>query len=418
MDPFFDDKGSGGDYHALCEQRRRLRREKKRRRQRQLLGIGITGAAVLIMAVVMIVGKTSGVNGVRSWFQKENSGQQSASPEKGKLLAQNREEPGQTDREPEDAFSGEQSGTDREQSGLGDQSAGQDGALGQDGQTENDMEQDQPDRHFVTAADKKDIRSKKVISTHAVLINESTDTVVASKKAMKRIPPASMTKVLTVLVAAERLTEADLDDKFTITLDITDYSYINECSSVGFLDGEKVTVRDLFYGTVLPSGGDAAAGLAIYVAGSMEAFVDLMNEKLEELGIADSAHMTNCVGIYNKNHYCSVYDMAVIMKAALQNPLCRKVLSAHTYTTTPTKKHPEGITISNWFLRRIEDKDTGGDVLCAKTGFVAEAGNCAVSYGTFAGGTDYICVTAGSTSSWRCIYDHVEIYRKYIPSDK
>ena len=110
MDPFFDDKGSGGDYHALCEQRRRLRREKKRRRQRQLLGIGITGAAVLIMAVVMIVGKTSGVNGVRSWFQKENSGQQSASPEKGKLLAQNREEPGQTDREPEDAFPGSRAG--------------------------------------------------------------------------------------------------------------------------------------------------------------------------------------------------------------------------------------------------------------------------------------------------------------------
>ena len=59
--------------------------------------------------------------------------------------------------------------------------------------------------------------------------------------------------------------------------------------------------------------------------------------------------------------------MAVIMKAAIQNDLCKEVLSAHTYTTRATAEHPEGITISNWFLRKIEDKDTGGEVLCGKT---------------------------------------------------
>ena len=96
--------------------------------------------------------------------------------------------------------------------------------------------------------------------------------------------------------------------------------------------------------------------------------------------------------------------------------LCREVLSAHSYTTAPTEQHPEGILISNWFLRRIEDKDTGGAVLCAKTGYVVQSGNCAVSYGTFAGGTPYICVTAGSAGSWRCIYDHVEIFNRYVPS--
>lgn len=268
---------------------------------------------------------------------------------------------------------------------------------------------------FVATADTKTIDSEEVISSHAILVDESTDTIIASKGAKERISPASMTKVLTVLVAAEHITEEQLEDTFTMTLEITDYAYVNDCSSVGFLDGEKVAVRDLFYGTVLPSGGDAAVGLATYIAGSHEAFVDMMNKKLDELGLSDTAHFTNCVGLYDENHYCTVYDMAVIMKAAMQNDMCREFLSAHTYTTTPTAEHPEGITISNWFLRRIEDKDTGGEVLCAKTGYVVQSKNCAVSYGIFAGGTPYICVTAGSTSSWRCIYDHVEIYNRYIP---
>ncbi|MDE6944692.1 MAG: serine hydrolase, partial [Lachnospiraceae bacterium] len=273
-----------------------------------------------------------------------------------------------------------------------------------------------PVYHFASTADTVGIYSEEVISTNAILVDESTDTIIASKGADERICPASMTKVLTVLVAAEQITEDDLDDTFTMTLEITDYAYVNDCSSVGFMDGEKVTVRDLFYGTILPSGGDAALGLATYIAGSQEAFVEMMNARLEELGIGESAHFTNCIGLYDEEHYCTVYDMAVIMKAAMQNELCREVLSARTYTTVPTVDHPDGITISNWFLRKIEDKDTGGEMLCGKTGYVVQSRNCAVSYGTSAGGTPYICVTAGSTSSWRCIYDHVEIYDRYVPA--
>ena len=269
---------------------------------------------------------------------------------------------------------------------------------------------------FEEADDIVGIYSENVISEHAILVDVTNDTIVAKKGAYDIISPASMTKVLTVLVAAEHITEGELDDPFTMTLEITDYAYVNDCSSVGFLDGEVVTVRDLFYGTVLPSGGDAAVGLATYIAGSHEAFVELMNEKLEELGLSDTAHFTNCVGLYDKQHYCSVYDMAIIMKAAMENEMCREFLSAKKYTTVPTEQHPEGIIISNWFLRRIEDKDTHGEVIGAKTGYVVQSKNCAVSYATC--GPDakpYICVTAGASSSWRCIYDQVEIYTKYVP---
>ncbi len=257
-----------------------------------------------------------------------------------------------------------------------------------------------------TAAPPDEVNSK-----YAVFIDLESGDILAQRDYLTVITPASMTKVLTVLVAAEQV--KDLDDTFTVTIDITDYSYSNGCSSVGFAVGETVTVRDLFYGTILPSGGDAAVALATYVAGSHEAFVEMMNEKAEELGLSDTAHFTNCVGLYDENHHCTVYDMAMIMEAALDNELCREVLNARIYTTSATKEHPEGITISNWFLRKIEDKDTGGEIVCAKTGYVIQSDSCAVSYGVDKSGRGYVCATAGAHSSWRCIYDHVALYKKY-----
>lgn len=245
-------------------------------------------------------------------------------------------------------------------------------------------------------------------SEYAILIDASTGTIVGEKNAFSHMNPASMTKILTVLVAAEQI--EDLDAEITISQEAVDYSFSNDCSNVGFEVGETVKVRDLFYGTILSSGADAAYELAECAAGSQEAFVDLMNQKLEELGLSDSAHVTNCVGIYDENHYCTVYDMAMILKAAVENDWCREVLSAHVYEIPASEIHPEGLILSNWFLRRIEDKDTGGEVLCAKTGYVDESGNCCASYQIAEDGTPYLCVTGCANSSWRCINDQVTIY--------
>ena len=387
MEPFLDNRDEERERRERRAQRiERMRREKQRQEeQRQMLKkllplvVGALGVVIIIIAAVVALVRNPQANETQMQARVESQVEQSSV-----------EETIEAETTTEETSEVETSTVEEENV--------------------------QQAYSFASTSDTVTIYSEEVISSNAILIDESTDTIIASKAAKERICPASMTKVLTVLVAAEHITEADLDDTFTMTLDITDYAYVNDCSSVGFLDGEKVTVRDLFYGTVLPSGGDAAVGLATYVAGSHEAFVEMMNEKLAELGLADSAHFTNCVGLYDENHYCTVYDMAVIMKAAMQNDLCKEFLSAHTYTTTPTTEHPEGIIISNWFLRRIEDKDTGGEVMCAKTGYVVQSGSCAVSYGVFADGTPYICVTAGSTSSWRCIYDQVEIYNRYIPS--
>ena len=252
-------------------------------------------------------------------------------------------------------------------------------------------------------------------SAYGVVINVDDGMILAEKDAMERMNPASMTKILTVLVAAEHLREEDLDAAATITIDITDYCYMNDCSVTGYGLDETITVRDLFYGTILPSGADSALALAVYVAGSQEAFVDLMNEKLEELGLAETTHFTNCVGLYDEDHYSTVYDIAVILKAAVDNEFCRDVLSMHIYTTSSTEQHPDGLRVSNMFLRRIEDMDTHGEVLCAKTGYVGQAGNCAASFSLGNDGREYLCVTAGAAGSRNCLADHAELYRTFIP---
>jgi len=251
----------------------------------------------------------------------------------------------------------------------------------------------------------------EITSSYALMVDVETGEILASKEEKSRLVPASMTKVLTLLVAVEHIT--DLDDEFEITREITDYCYVNDCSVAGFEAGEKVTVRDLLYGAILPSGGDGALGLAVYTSGSQEAFVELMNDKLEELGLSETAHFTNCVGIYDAGHYCTAYDLAVIMEAAMRNEICREILSSRTYQTSRTQQHPEGLLISNWFLRRIEDKDTGGMTMYGKTGYVDQSGSCAVSAGIDRTGKEYICVTANSNSKWYCITDHAWLYKRF-----
>ena len=260
--------------------------------------------------------------------------------------------------------------------------------------------------------DKDKDKDDFVDSSYAVLLDLDTGKVIAGKSAKTRMYPASMTKILTLLVAAEHI--KSLDDEYEINAGIVNYVNENDCSNVGLLEGDKQTVRDLMYGTILKSGADAAIGLAEYVAGSQEAFVELMNQKVAELGLSGSAHFTNCVGIFDEDLYCTPLDIAIILKAAEENKLCNEVLHTKEYTTSPTKAAPNGISISNLFIRRIEDKDTKGTVLGAKTGYVHQAGSCAASYEVSAGGRHYICVTANAYSSWRCIYDHVAIYTSFV----
>lgn len=411
---------------------RRAAMKRKKQQQEKIRKYVRLGTPVAVIALVVIVGslflRTSKASGVGDSVQNDGADGQSMAGEalgaSDESLKNEAEDPGISEvfpAEQEDAADGsgdEAGGLDHAVNDTSDEASVTDGAqTGESSAVDGALAAGvfQPAGVYTAKEDSGTVYlGEEFSSEYAVLIDLGSDTILAEKNAQTRINPASMTKILTVLVAAEQIEEADLDDTFTMTIDITDYCYVNDCSAAGFEDGETITVRDLFYGTVLPSGGEAAVGLATYVAGSQEAFVELMNAKLAELGIADSAHFTNCVGLYDDNHYCTVYDMAVILKAASENALCREVLSAHTYTTKATAVHPDGILLSNWFLRRIEDKDTHGEVLCGKTGYVPQSGNCAASYALDEAGNAYICVTGNAHSAWRAIYDHVELYERFL----
>jgi len=313
--------------------------------------------------------------------------------------------PANEERQKQMAQQAASSGTSQTQSGEAEQSASQEESA--EAATEASGTGSSDDGNKVVGGDYVD-------SLSAIMVNADDGTIVAERNPKEKIVPASMTKVMTILVACEHLTQDDMDKTYTITQDITDKAYINDASNVGYMPGDAATVRDMLYGTILESGADAAMGLAEYVAGSQDAFVQMMNDKLDELGISDSAHFTNCIGLYDEDHYCTVYDMAVIMKAAMDNECAREVLGTHTWTTQPMTEYPEGRTISNWFLRRIEDRDTKGTVIGAKTGFVTQSGNCAVSYEKADDGTNYIVCTANAQGNWRCIRDHVALYEEYV----
>ncbi|MGN0493453.1 MAG: D-alanyl-D-alanine carboxypeptidase family protein, partial [Acutalibacteraceae bacterium] len=155
----------------------------------------------------------------------------------------------------------------------------------------------------------------------AIVIRTATHTAVAARNPHKRLYPASTTKLMTLLVACENI--KNYDDTFTMTLQITDPLFVAEASVAGFLSGEVISMTDLLYGLILPSGADAAVALTQKISGSEAEFVKLMNKKAEELGLEDT-HFANATGLFDKEQYTTAYDMAIILETALKYPICKK----------------------------------------------------------------------------------------------
>lgn len=256
------------------------------------------------------------------------------------------------------------------------------------------------------------VLTTEVGSEYAVFIDADTNTVLAEKGGNALIYPASMTKVLTLLTAAEAI--EDPDATFTMTQEIIDPHYRAGATITGFRAGDECTLRELFYGAALRSAADATTALAITAAGTESAFVDMMNAKCRELGLSEGAHFTNTSGLFHENHTCTLRDMAAIMRAAMANDLCREVLTTDLYVTVPTENEPEGLTFQNkylgWFLEKQPEAAT---VTACKSGYVAQALNCLVSYGTNAQGRNFICVIARANNAETMMGDHRTLYNLY-----
>ena len=256
--------------------------------------------------------------------------------------------------------------------------------------------------------------------TNGILIDLETNSVIATRGGDARIFPASMTKIMTMIVAVENA--KSLDDKFTMTVEITDPLYLANASVAGFSVGEQVTVRDLIYALILPSGGDGALGLAYHIAGNEEAFAEMMNAKAKELGLKDT-HFTNCTGLHGEDHYSTCHEIALMLEYALKDDFMKEVLSTYVYTTEKTPEHPEGIEIYSTLLSRMNGDEAGSMfVQGGKTGYTIEAKNCLASFATDAepGMSEeqlkakpakYILVTAGSGEKFGPVFSAIDIYK-------
>ncbi|MER2122073.1 MAG: serine hydrolase [Solibacillus sp.] len=233
-------------------------------------------------------------------------------------------------------------------------------------------------------------------SSNAILVNLDENKVLLDKNSDEVIYPASLTKIMTVLVAIEYI--PNLQEKIVLPKNIFNDLYEENASMAGFLPNEQVTLEDLLYGSMLPSGAEASIGLAEYVAGSERNFVKLMNAKAKQLGMKNT-HFMNTTGLHHSDHYTSVKDISLLLQYALLNKKFRNVYTAERHSTKPTNLHMEGITFSSrMFKNMISSKLPGGEILGGKTGYTEDAGLCLASLATV-NSQEYILVTVGADGS-------------------
>ena len=265
------------------------------------------------------------------------------------------------------------------------------------------------------------IPANSIQASHAALADLETGTIIASRRADEVIYPASMTKVMTLIVVVENLPDKDcLTDTIRISRDIYEDMKRQGSSGIGLEPGEELTVESLLYALMLKSDGIAACELARYVAGSVEDFVELMNQKAEKMGLSNT-HFENPTGLYHPDHTSTSREIASIMAYAMKMSLCRKILLTQSYNApckgADGKKFHYNL-LHNLIVTQFEqvkpNQPSSVDIAAGKTGFTDESLYCLVTYAETKDGHGYVCVTAKGNSYASCIKDYISIYDTYV----
>ncbi|MCQ2431800.1 MAG: hypothetical protein MJ175_04265 [Clostridia bacterium] len=247
---------------------------------------------------------------------------------------------------------------------------------------------------------------------YMIMMDAQTGELIAAKNTDEPIYPASMTKLMTVLVAYENC--ESLETTFRMTYGIIDPLYLQELSLAGFVGNEDITILDMLYGSALPSGAEASMGLALATCGTEEAFVARMNERAASLGMRDT-HFMNCTGAHDPDHYSTLADIAVLMAYIEQDETLRTIFSTYQYTTTATPQHPEGLLLTSTVYSRMVGNESGVcEVVGGKTGYTIQAGQCLATCGErYDTGRRFVCVLAGGDTKWKPVYDTIRLYEQY-----
>ena len=252
------------------------------------------------------------------------------------------------------------------------------------------------------------LTASNIYSDYAVLLDVQTNEILAYRGAELRMNPASMTKLMTLLVAVENI--SDFNAKYTLTYEMISPLIEQDAARAGFEDQETVSITDLLYGMILPSGADATVAIVQYVAGNEDSFVEMMNDKAAELGMTHT-HFTNATGLFDEQHYSTAVDIAMLMKEVMQNTICSKILSTVEYTTTSTQQHPGGILLqSTTFSRMYGTEVSGIEIIAGKTGFHDQAMQCLATYARAVNGREYVLITGHAPTDMDPILDAFAIY--------
>lgn len=256
----------------------------------------------------------------------------------------------------------------------------------------------------------KELDISGINSPYAVLIQAKGGKAIAESRSEEKMYPASLTKIMTAIVAIEEL--KSLDQQITLHANVFEGLYEQNAMQAGFQPEETVKAIDLLYGVMLPSGAECCIALANSIAGSEADFVKLMNEKAEKLGM-EGTHFCDTTGLHDPDHYSTAKDMAVLLKYALRNDTFREIIESHYHSTGITNIHPDGITFYSTMFKGLADSViTGGEIKGGKTGFTSDAGFCLASYAEIEG-REYILVTAGAMDAGTPhIDDAVTVYNR------
>ncbi|MBP5653883.1 MAG: D-alanyl-D-alanine carboxypeptidase [Clostridiales bacterium] len=257
-----------------------------------------------------------------------------------------------------------------------------------------------------------------IYSKQAVLIHAGSGKVVASKDGDTKGFPASVTKMMTAIVAIENI--PDINTTYTMPVEIYDTLYKLDLSTAGFAKNDTVSVKDLLYGLLMRSGAECCLALENIVAGGSDAFVAKMNEKAAEIGMYNT-HFANSTGEHDVNHYSTPHDMAILMDYALKNQTFRDIISTSNYRTAPLASNSEGIEFYSTLYQATPDMSQYASKFSlkgGKTGYTSDAGQCLATYAVI-NGEEYILVTfgaykfEGAPTSHLHARDHINIYSAF-----
>ncbi len=214
----------------------------------------------------------------------------------------------------------------------------------------------------------------EISSGSALVIEANTGAVLYSKDPGAENYPASTTKLLTCLVALEH---CSLNE--TVTFSENAVTLEDGASNIGTVAGEQLSVKDCLYGLMVASGNDCANAIAEHVAGSVEAFVDMMNEKAASLG-CENSHFMNPHGLFHYNHYTTASDLCKIAQAAFNNSALVEIISHPSYTIGPTNMYKHERILTDTHLMAVPNSDYYNEyVIGGKTGWLVESGRTLVT---------------------------------------